>query len=161
MQPANPTYENTNIVLLVPAFIFSAVTSYGRFWSGATNSVCDIFGCYGGFFGYDALEHFLFGFAAVCIIVWLFEKFPRYSVLHEERLKSAFIVVSVAVLIAVGWEIGEFLYDAFLVDAMHQSLLALELKVNLLSQPNNFDTMGDLTLSLLGSLLALPLLRYR
>lgn len=154
--------SRVDVAALVPIIVWPAVTSYGEFFNGALNSTCyPYLGCDAGFFGYDALEHFLFGFAAVWVIVWLCRKFPRRSILTAEHWKSGLILVASAMLIAVFWEMGEFLRDAYLLDIARERLFDLQLHINYLAQPSNFDTMGDLTLNLLGSLLALPLLYRR
>jgi hypothetical protein len=142
--------------------LFAAVTTYGEFFEGAPNAACYLFlGCDEGFFGYDALEHFLFGFAAVWIIVRLCELFPRYSILPDEYWKCGLIVLSLVALVAVGWEFCEWFRDAYLLDIAHQPLLNLRLHINYLAQPSNFDTMGDLSFTLLGSFLALLFLTQR
>ena len=162
MQFIDTMHSRSGIVTLVPMIVFSIMTSYGEFFSETMNSDCSPYmGCYDGFSGYDALEHFLFGFAAVWVIVWLCERFPHYSILSTDYRKSALILVSLVALAAVGWEIVEFLHDVFLFDITSEPSLTLKIHVNLLAQPNNIDTMGDLTLSLLGSLLTLPLWHRR
>lgn len=155
-------FSRVDTAALVPIIVWPAVTSYGEFFNGAANSVCyPYLGCDAGFFGYDALEHFLFGFAAVWVIVWLCRKFPPHSILTAEHWKSGLILVASVMLVAVFWEIGEFLRDAYLLDIARERLFDLQLHINYLAQPSNFDTMGDLTLSFFGSLLALPLLYRR
>lgn len=156
------TPSRVGATALVPIIVWPTVTLYGEFFNGAPNSACyPYLGCDAGFFGYDALEHFLFGFAAVWIIVWLCRTFPRHSILAVEHWKSWLILVACVMLVAVFWEIGEWFRDAYLLDIAHQRLFDLQLHINYLAQPSNFDTMGDLTFTLLGSLLALPLLYRR
>ena len=150
-------YSRVGILAFVSTAIWVAVISYGEFFDGAPNSACyPYLGCDSGFFGYDALEHFLFGFAVVWIIVWLCKKFPTYSILNETCWKSALILVALVVSIEVVWEIGECFRDAYLLDIAHVQLLNFQLHINYLAQPSNFDTMGDMTFNLLGSLLTLP-----
>ncbi|MHB8661036.1 MAG: hypothetical protein ACYC75_03870 [Minisyncoccota bacterium] len=154
--------SRVGVFALASTTVWAGVTLYGELFDGAPNSACyPYLGCDAGFFGYDALEHFLFGFAAVWIIIWLCKKFPRYSILNAERWKSGLILVACIALIAVLWEIGECFRDAYLLDIVHEHLINLRLHINYLAQPSNFDTMGDLTFTLLGSLIALPFLRYR
>ncbi len=150
------------VIAVCSTIIYTAVTMYGEFFNGAPNSACfKYLGCDESFFGYDALEHFLFGFVAVWIIVWLCEKYPEYSILDAVTWKSVLSLMSLVALIAIGWEIGECFRDAFLLDILHTPLVNLRLHINFLSQPSNFDTMGDLSLSLLGSLLAQPFIKHR
>lgn len=162
MQISSNMYSRADIFALASTIVWLAVTSYGELLNGAPNSACyPYLGCDAGFFGYDALEHFLFGFAAVWIIVWACQQFPRYSILNTEFWKSALILIAMVALIAVMWEIGECFRDAYLLDIAHVHLLNLRLHINYLAQPSNFDTMGDLTFTLLGSLLSLLSVRYQ
>lgn len=146
-------------VALASTAVWALTTLYGELFGGAPNSACyPYLGCDAGFFGYDALEHFLFGFAAVWITVWLCRIFPKHSILAVEHWKSWLILVAFVMLIAVFWEIGEWFRDAYLLDIAHERLLDLRLHINYLAQPSNFDTMGDLIFTLLGSFLGPPLL---
>jgi hypothetical protein len=144
------------------AVIWIAVTIYGEFMNGAPNSACYPFlGCDSGFFGYDALEHFLFGVTAVWAIIWLWRRFPRISLGHARFWKSALTILSLVMLVAVLWEMGECFRDAYLLDIAHQSLVNFRLHINYLAQPSNFDTMGDLTFTMLGALISITSLRAR
>lgn len=157
MRPINYIHSRAGMFAVVSMVIWAAVTSYGEFFNGAPNSACYRFlGCDSGFFGYDALEHFLFGFAIVWVIVWLCDTFPNYSLLSEDYWKTALILISLVALIGIMWEIGECFRDAFLLNIMHEPMLDWRLHINYLAQPTNFDTMGDLTFGLLGALIALP-----
>lgn len=157
MPPVTGTFLNANVMAFTPAFIWAAITSYDELFNGVTGTGCDtIFGCYDGFFGYDGLGHFLFGFAAVWVVLWLCKRYSSYSIVSSELWKSALTVVAVVMLLAVVWEMLEFFRDAFLLDIVLQSLEDIRIRISLLSQPSNLDTMGDLILSLIGSLLALP-----
>lgn len=152
--------SRASAIALVSTVVWAAVTSYGELLNGAPNSACyPVLGCDSGFFGYDALEHFLFGFAAVWTIVWLCQKLPRYSILDTTYWRSWSALVTGVMFIAVLWEMGECFRDAYLIDIAHQSLVNFRLHINYLAQPSNFDTMGDLSFTLLGSLLALLPLR--
>lgn len=143
---------------LAGTVVWSLVTAYGEFFNGAPNSACyPYLGCDEGFFGYDALEHFLFGLGAVWVLAWLCEKFPAISILHTAQWKNVLVLVALVALLAVLWEAGEWFRDAYLLDIAHQPLLNLRLHINFLAQPSNFDTMGDLSFALFGSIIALPL----
>lgn len=145
----------------ISVIAWTGVTFFGELFNGAPNAACyPYLGCDAGFFGYDALEHFLFGFAALWMLVWLCGRFSRISILHIEFWKSALLLVAMVAFFSVLWEIGEWFRDAYLLDIAHETLLNFRLHINYLAQPSNFDTMGDLSFSLLGSLCTLPILRY-
>lgn len=157
MRLASNVYSRVGIFAATSAAVWIAVTTFGELFDGAPNSACyPYLGCDSGFFGYDALEHFLFGFAAVWTIVWVCQRFSQYSILNASYWKTGLILVASTVLIAVIWEIGECFRDAYLLDIAHETLLNFARHINYLAQPSNIDTMGDLTFNLLGSLLALP-----
>lgn len=122
---------------------------------GSNNSCYKYIGCVDGFGGYDAIEHFLFGIAIIFILIWIFQKFPKFSVMQDNVWKNIFILISIVSLISVLWEFTECSYDFFRLEILHQPLFNLKLKINYLAQPSNLDTMGDFTFSLLGSLLTL------
>jgi hypothetical protein len=108
-------------------------------------------GCTSGFFGYDAIEHFLFGITLVYSLIWIFKKFPKFSLLYSDFWKNVIIFITITALISVLWELLECAHDAFRVDILHERLRDIRLHINLLDQPTNIDTMGDLAFSLLGS----------
>lgn len=148
-------------IAFTTTLLWSAVMLYGEFFGGAPNSACyPYLGCDSGFFGYDAIEHLLFGLAMVWILVWLFQKFPQYSLLDTKFFKSGIILVICVTFIAVIWEMGELVRDAYLLDVMQQQLINFRLHINYLAQPSNFDTMGDLSFNLLGSILSIFWLRF-
>ena len=138
--------------------IFIIVCIFGEGWGGSfgANGACSPYmGCTAGFFGYDAIEHFLFGISAIWILIWVFQKFPQYSVLGEKRWKNILILIALVVLISVFWEFLECAHDYFRLEVLHQPLLNLKLHINYLDQPTNLDTMGDLTFGLVGAVVAL------
>ncbi len=136
------------------------ITLFGEFtytWAG--NAICSKYlGCVVGFLGYDAFEHFFFGVALALGIIWLCKHFPKYSILHPVQWKKVLIVVAIVVLAGVIWEILECSYDALRVDIFHEPIYNLTLHINLLTQPTNLDTMGDLSTGFLGSIIGLFLL---
>ncbi|MDB5244585.1 MAG: hypothetical protein JWN18_455 [Parcubacteria group bacterium] len=144
---------------LIGGGVWLVVMAYGEFWGGAPNSACyPYLGCDEGFFGYDALEHFLFGLTLVWLIVWLSDTYPRLSLLHSEFWKTVLTILAVIALVAVIWEIGEWFRDAYLLGIAHQPLLNIRLHINYLAQPSNFDTMGDLSFTLTAACISLLLL---
>lgn len=126
----------------------------GGSW-GANNACYPYLGCTSGFFGYDAIEHFLFGVVAIFALVWFFRTHPRFSLLSDVRWKNVVILIAVVALVSVFWELLECAHDFFRVDILHQSLFNFRLHLNQLDQPTNLDTMGDLTFALIGSLASL------
>ncbi len=121
---------------------------------GANDKCYPYLGCTSGFFGYDAIEHFLFGVAAVLVLVWFFRAYPRFSLFSDIRWKDVLTLVALIALVSVFWELFECAHDLFRVDVLHQSLFNLQLHINQLDQPSNLDTMGDLSFAILGSFLS-------
>ncbi|MBU6142183.1 hypothetical protein KGO95_03675 [Patescibacteria group bacterium] len=119
---------------------------------GANDKCYPYLGCTSGFFGYDAIEHFLFGVAAVFVLIWLFRS--RFSLFSGVRWKDILILIALVALLSVFWELFECIHDLFRADILHQSLLDLRLHINQLDQPSNLDTMGDLSFALLGAFFA-------
>lgn len=155
MQLKKSKYPRIAVLALVSVLAWGFACLYGEFLGRGANELCyKYLGCTSGFFGYDAIEHFLFGLAAIWIIVWVCGKFPKYSILHAERWKTVLILIALAALISVAWELFEFAHDIFRLDILREHLLNWRLHINLLDQPTNTDTMGDLTFSLFGSILA-------
>ncbi len=121
------------------------------------NSTCfTLLGCNAGFFGYDAIEHFLCGAAVFLAILWLCKKFPEHSILPNERYwKIALTLVAYVALLAVLWEILECAHDYFNLSILHEHLFNYRLHINALDQPSNLDTMGDISFTLIGALVSL------
>ena len=146
------------ILATIATTIFLIICIFGEGFGGSlsSNPTCyKYLGCTDGFMGYDAVEHFLFGIAAVWILIWIFESFPKYSMLHIEYWKSVLTIIALVVLISVLWEFLECAHDAFRVDVLHQTLVNWRLHINLLNQPTNIDTMGDLLSGLVGAIVGL------
>ena len=152
------TYSHSFILATIATTVFILVCIFGEGISGSfgSNPSCyKYLGCTEGFFGYDAVEHFLFGIAAIWILVWIFQKFPQHSILNNKRWKNVLILLALVAFISVAWEFLEASHDAFRVDILHQTLVNWRLHINTLDQPTNLDTMGDLFFSLFGSMVAL------
>jgi len=111
-------------------------------------------GCTTGFFGFDAIEHFMSGASFLLLIALFMRKYPKYSLLVGNRFKDAFVLVCVLALIAVCWEIGECAHDYFRVVFLHEQLFSVRLHINVLDQPSNLDTVGDLFFNTLGAIVA-------
>jgi len=60
-------------------------------------------------------------------------------------------------LVAVCWEILEYLHDAIQLDIFHIHLVDWHLHINNLDQPTNADTMGDITFTLVGAIVGFVL----
>ena len=113
------------------------------------------FGCNVGFFGYDAGVHFVSGVAEATLIVWLMRRFSSLSLFHDRFWKNFLMIVAIVALVGCLWEIGEFGRDQFRMGVLHENLTS----PNTLDQPNNNDTMGDLTFSILGAVIAASIIR--
>lgn len=128
----------------------------GEFMAGwGFNAECIRFiGCTNGFFGFDAIEHFLSGFVILLCLVIFFQRHPKWSPLTGNIWKDAFILVATVNLISVGWELVECAHDVFRLAVLHEKLYSVKLNIDLLDQPTNLDTMGDLAFNMLGSIVA-------
>ena len=91
----------------------------------------------------------------IYIISLFFKKLPKYSLLGDKRWKNIIIFLSMIAFVGVMWEFIECAHDIFRSNVLHQVLINRKLNINLLDQPNNIDTMGDLFFSLCGSMIAL------
>ena len=144
------------LVLCVILIFLFAVFVVGDWFGWIGNSQCfQYLGCNIGFFGYDALTHFLGGTVEVSLILWLMIRFPRVNIFHENFWKNFVILLALVALIGVGWEILEFSYDHIRIFLLHDNLL----NPNRLFQPSNRDTIGDLTFGLLGALVMIGILK--
>ncbi len=111
------------------------------------NQKCyQLLGCNMGFFGYDALLHFLSGFMNASLIIYLMRKYPALNFFRREFWKNALTVVSMVALIALLWEIGEFGHDQYRMKVLNINLT----NPDRLDQASNSDTMGDMTFSIIG-----------
>jgi len=113
-----------------------------------------LLGCNAGFFGYDALVHFLAGIMFAIFIVWLGESHPRFGFISANFWKSAVIVVALCTLIGTGWEIWEFGIDHLGSNVLRESFVL----TGQLLQSGNSDTVGDEAFNLIGSVVAVVLL---
>ncbi len=152
--------SKTAVLAIVSAAFFLVVCAFGEGLVAnlGENTMCYKYlgGCDAGFFGYDALEHLLFGISAVCVLVWLCKKYPRFSLLSQDKKwKNLFTLVAIVALASVAWEFVECAHDYFRLEVFREPLLSLRLHINNLDQPTNLDTMGDLAFSVGGSIFAL------
>lgn len=138
------------------AFLVVCMFGEGAIGGFGFNAACyKYLGCTTGFFGYDAMEHFLSGLAIAWLLVWFFKKYPQYSLLHSSRWKNILVLFGSVALILVAWELMECAHDYFRLEVLHQPLFNVRLHLNRLDQPSNFDTMGDMAFSLFGGAIAL------
>jgi hypothetical protein len=144
------------IFLVIATVVWLALTILGEFVTGwATNNICyQYLGCNDGFFGYDAVEHLLFGFALVFVFLWLGGVIPRVSLVAGNRMKTIVTLVAYVALVAVLWEMYECGWDQYRVVVLHETLFSFKLHIDALAQSSNLDTMGDISFSLLGALIA-------
>ena len=142
-------------VTVIVSLWWICMTIMGEFiyaWAG--NTAClKYIGCTQGFLGYDAFEHLFFGIAVTLLIVFLSKRFSRLSVLENKKWKSFLVIIGIVMLVAILWEVIECVHDAIRLDVLHESLLNFRLHINLLDQPTNLDTMGDLTFTLIGAII--------
>lgn len=151
------TFSKSAILASILSAIFLVTCMFGEGLSGSwgsNNSCLPYVGCSDGFFGYDAIEHFLFGVAIIWVLIWIFERFPKLSLKQPVRWKNVFTLISTVALISVFWEFGECAHDYFRLDVLHQPLLNLKLHINHLDQPSNLDTMGDFAFALFGAFIS-------
>ena len=154
----NNNYSKMAILATISTSVFLLACIFGEGLGGSlgSNPTCfKYLGCTTGFLGYDAFEHLLFGISAVFILFWIFQKFSKYSMLHTEKWKNILTIIALIMFVSVLWEFAECAHDAFRVDVLGQALVNWKMHVNLLDQPTNLDTMGDLTFAFIGSILAL------
>jgi TRAP-type uncharacterized transport system fused permease subunit len=134
-------------VILIIIFLFANYI-VGKVFGLMENSHCYPFlGCNAGFGGYDAIVHFMSGIMLVFSLLWIFRRFPAYSLLTKPFWKNLLIILSIVALICVCWEFLEYLDDHFRVYVLHMNLL----NPNRLSQPSNADTVGDMIFELIGT----------
>jgi uncharacterized membrane protein YjdF len=139
----------TALFLIVGAFGEGPIAHF------ASNTICNAYiNCTVGFLGYDAIEHFLSGVSVTLILIWIFKKFPTYSLFTPKRWKNILILLALVISISVLWEIIECAYDIFRFDILVEPSLSVKLHLNILAQPTNLDTMGDLIFGAFGALLA-------
>jgi len=151
-------YSHITILAIISTLVFFIAFIFGEGWGGnlGLNQSClPYLGCSSGFFGYDAVEHFISGMMVIYIISLFFKKLPKYSLLGDKRWKNIIIFLSMIAFVGVMWEFIECAHDIFRSNVLHQVLINRKLNINLLDQPNNIDTMGDLFFSLCGSMIAL------
>ena len=128
----------------------------GDIWGMMRNSQCfKYFGCNAGFFGFDALVHFLAGILFIMFVLWLFHAYPKLNLLHSNFWKTTVTLLAIVALLGVTWEFMEFSADHIRIDILHENLI----HPNRLAQPSNGDTMGDLTFALLGAALSISILK--
>jgi|ERR1035437_6366461 uncharacterized membrane protein YjdF len=150
------SYSWVGFLALFFIILSVVVNGLGYVYGWGLNGVCSPYlGCVDGFFGYDALEHFVSGIGILFILVWLCRRYPKYSVLHEERWKTIVVLLTSAAFVALMWEFAECAHDAFRLDILREPLLNVRLHLNFLDQPTNIDTMGDFFFGMLGTIAAL------
>lgn len=130
-------------------FMFMSVGSHAFGWM--KNSTCmPHLGCNTGFFGYDGLVHFIGGVTIAVGVMWIMRAYPATHLFHPKFWKNILIVLAIAALIGVCWEILEFIFDHVRMDIFHVNLI----HPNVMAQASNSDTIGDLSLGLFGALIS-------
>jgi hypothetical protein len=140
--------------LAVATVVWLVISILGEFVTGwATNNMCYAYlGCNDGFFGYDAVEHFVFGFALVFAFLWLGRMLPTVSFVAGNRTKTVLTLLAHVALVAVVWEMVECGWDQYRITILHETLFSFRLHVDQLAQSSNLDTMGDILCTILGAL---------
>ena len=138
--------------------IFSILVCLGHYGPKLiTNDKCyQYLGCNAGFFGYDAVEHFLFGIIVVMLIVWVMRKFKSLSMFQSSFWKNFLMIITIVTFISFCWEIAEFSHDQYRSKILHENIIS----PNIMDQPSNSDTMGDITFAILGSVLSACAIRF-
>jgi len=108
-----------------------------------------VFGCNPGFYGLDGYVHLIFGVSGVFMVLFVMYNFPFMSLLRDRVWRDFFIILSMAALIAVSWELLEFASDQYRTVVLHQDLIT----THKLAQPTNADTVGDMFYQMLGATL--------
>ena len=140
------------IATAVVVSLFLVIWMLGR-WGPAymANGKCyEILGCNNGFFGYDAVVHFVSGIMDALLLVWVTVKRPVWSLFKASFWKNFLVIIAVAALVAVSWEFVEMCHDQFNIKVLHNDLVATDS----LDQPTNDDTMGDMTFTIAGAAVA-------
>jgi len=111
----SPSAKNSPLtsLLIASVVIFAVIIFFGYQGPGwIKDSLCFTYlGCNAGFFGYDSIMHFSSGIMDVAILLWIFMRFPSFSLLGNSFWKNLVIVLSVVALVAVCWEILEYSHD--------------------------------------------------
>lgn len=139
-------------LLLSYGALWLIITMLGELFThwGSNNACSAYLGCVTGFMGYDAFEHFFFGVVAGAFVLWVGKWNERYAFTFADWRKTVFVLLSIATLVSVCWEILEFTHDAFRINVLGEHLFNLKLHLDMLDQPTNFDTMGDLIMNMYG-----------
>jgi len=147
-RPISRKLKTVIIVTGAAYIVFEFFADAWTYW--IDNALCFRYlGCNAGFFGYDAAVHFLAGVFEAVLLVWLCQRFPRFCVLHEDSIrKNILVIVSLVVLLTLGWELWEFSVDHLRMDVLGENLS----NPNVLGQPSGSDTMGDFAFGAVGAL---------
>ena len=149
-----PSWLTPTLFISVPIFLFCTVGIDILGWIG--KALCNPYlGCDSGFFGYDGLMHFLGGAILVITILWLMKRYPAINFLEEKPYKNFIIFISMVMFVEVLWEIMEFVFDQVRIYIFHWNI-----HIEYLAQPSNADTIGDLTLSLIGTLVMATIFKW-
>jgi hypothetical protein len=90
------------------AFLIADVIGSTSFGFGfMKNDYCfKYLGCNAGFFGYDAIEHFLSGLSEGFLFLWLSHRSEKFDFLRNGSFwKNFLVLLGLVALVGVGWEI--------------------------------------------------------
>ncbi len=143
--PRVKTLFASSVILFVAALIAEG------FWFGNNHYCYTSLGCNAGFFGFDALVHFSSGIAEASLIIWLAKNYKKVNFFDGNSCRNIVILVALVALLGIGWELLELGHDLIVTNTTVFSSLPFFGPENI-AQPSGSDTMGDLSLDLLGAL---------
>jgi hypothetical protein len=144
------------VSIWVAANIFGHMSVAGlpKLYSG---SCVPILGCNDGFYGFDSYIHFGSGVGEVFIILWAVSHIRKWDFFSDNVWKNAAIMLSLAAVCAVSWELFEFASDQFRTYVLHKDLFS----AHRFAQPSRADTVGDMFFAIMGASVAFAGIAYR
>ena len=134
------------ITFFIVFFVLHVLGYYGPKFMD--NSKCfQYLGCNMGFFGYDALTHFISSVMISSFVVWLMKKKIQINILHDSFFRNLVVIITIMMFITFSWEFAEYSRDQFRIKVLHENIT----HPNCRDQASDSDTMGDMTFSILGA----------
>lgn len=137
------------VLFAVVEFVLGHIVGYM-----AVDACFAYIGCNASYFGYDGVVHWIAGLAIGVVILlsllWHYQKVPP----PHKVWKTVGVIFLLAVLVAIGWELVEYFADSL-------QIIILKPINGDRYQLSVADTIGDIVVSVLGSLMtAVPILKY-
>lgn len=123
----------------------------------ANDRCFSLLGCNIGFFGYDAMIHVMSGGLEALIVIWIFLRFQKLHMFGSSFWKNFIIIIVTVCLLGIVWELLELASDQYRTKVLDINLT----NPNLLEQPSNIDTTGDMIFSLISASLTVFLFNLR